>query len=89
MYRATAAPAPGCQDETGHTWHHQDAVLVDIIKQGLAPSLAPQGYETDMRPFGGRLPSVKFGMSSIYVKSRWNQNIFETLVGAVRGPMSF
>src|SRR5690606_16443464 len=29
-------PAPP-HDKTGHTWHHPDAMLIDMIKNGLVP----------------------------------------------------
>src|SRR3546814_3959263 len=41
-------PAPP-HDKTGHTWHHPDAMLVDIVKNGLVPGkTAPAGYVSDM-----------------------------------------
>ncbi len=43
-------PAPP-HDETGHTWHHPDAILFSITRDGTAAH-APAGYLTDMPGFG-------------------------------------
>src|SRR5690606_20403731 len=41
-------PAPP-HDATGHTWHHPDEQLFDIVKRGLVPGeTAPYGYVSDM-----------------------------------------
>src|SRR3546814_301467 len=41
-------PAPP-HDESGHTWHHPDAGLIEITKNGLVPGVkAPPGYVSDM-----------------------------------------
>src|SRR5258706_13794673 len=38
-------PAPP-HDRTGHTWHHSDNQLFDMVKNGTAAMMP--GYETDM-----------------------------------------
>src|SRR3546814_16574 len=41
-------PAPP-HDKSGHTWHHPDAMLVDMVKNGPVPGkTAPPGYVSDM-----------------------------------------
>src|SRR3546814_12649337 len=41
-------PAPP-HGKSGHTWHHPDALLVDMVKNGLVPgTTAPQGYVSGM-----------------------------------------
>ena len=47
-------PAPP-HDDSGHTWHHPDEVLIGITKHGLVPPYAPPGYESDMPAFAGTL----------------------------------
>lgn len=42
-------PAPP-HDETGHTWHHADALLERIIRDGTA-AVVGDGYESDMPGF--------------------------------------
>lgn len=39
-------PAPP-HDASGHTWHHPDRVLLDIVKRGPA-AIVGNGYESDM-----------------------------------------
>lgn len=64
-------PAPP-HDETGHTWHHPDAVLIDIVKHGLVPGkTAPQGYESDMPAYEKVLSDGDIVAVLAYIKSRW------------------
>jgi mono/diheme cytochrome c family protein len=62
-------PAPP-HDESGHTWHHPDAVLFGITKNGVA-AYAPPGYESDMPAFGGKLSDEEIWAVLAYIKSRW------------------
>jgi mono/diheme cytochrome c family protein len=61
-------PAPP-HDETGHTWHHSDRQLLQIVRDGLA-SIAP-GYLTDMPAFGGQLSDQEIMAILDFIKSRW------------------
>lgn len=63
-------PAPP-HDETGHTWHHADALLFGIIKQGLVPPYGPADYQTDMPAWGGTLSDADIWAVLAYIKSRW------------------
>nr|WP_323012345.1 cytochrome c [Castellaniella sp.] len=64
-------PAPP-HDETGHTWHHPDTVLMDIIKNGLVPGkTAPPGYISDMPAYGGQLGDHEIAAVLAYIKSSW------------------
>ncbi len=64
-------PAPP-HDETGHTWHHPDAVLIDIIKNGLVPGVtAPPGYVSDMPAYGKSLTDQDIEAVLAYIKSSW------------------
>jgi mono/diheme cytochrome c family protein len=63
-------PAPP-HDETGHTWHHADALLFAITKQGLVPPYAPAGYESDMPAFGRTLSDDESWAVLAFIKSRW------------------
>lgn len=64
-------PAPP-HDETGHTWHHPDAVLVDITKNGLVPGrTAPRGYVSDMPAYNGVLSDEDIVAVLAYIKSTW------------------
>lgn len=63
-------PAPP-HDETGHTWHHADAVLFAMTKNGLVPPYAPPGYESDMPGFGAVLSDDEIWAVLAYIQSRW------------------
>lgn len=64
-------PAPP-HDETGHTWHHPDAVLIDIVKNGLVPGrTAPDGYASDMPAYAQILPDDDITAVLAYIKSNW------------------
>lgn len=68
-------PAPP-HDRTGHTWHHPDAVLFDLVKNGLVPGrTAPPGYQSDMPAFGGTLSDEQIIAVLAYIKSTWPSDI--------------
>jgi mono/diheme cytochrome c family protein len=62
-------PAPP-HDEHGHTWHHEDQVLFEVTKYGLA-KVAPPGYESDMPAFEGTLSDRDIAAVLAFIKSRW------------------
>jgi mono/diheme cytochrome c family protein len=70
-------PAPP-HDETGHTWHHPDEVLFDIVKNGLVPGrTAPEAYESDMPAYGKRLSDSEITAVLAYIKSRWPKEVLK------------
>lgn len=70
-------PAPP-HDESGHTWHHADALLVDIVKNGLVPGrTAPDGYESDMPGFTNVLTDADVIAVLAYIKSKWPAEALE------------
>lgn len=70
-------PAPP-HDESGHTWHHADAVLIDIVKNSLVPGrTAPDGYQTDMPAYGKILPEDDIVSVLAYIKSKWPEQALE------------
>ena len=62
-------PAPP-HDPSGHTWHHSDARLFTIIKDGLDAT-----YETDMPVFGGVLTDHDIWGVLAFIKSTWPEEI--------------
>jgi mono/diheme cytochrome c family protein len=66
-------PAPP-HDETGHTWHHPDAVLFEMTKFG-PQQFAGAGYATDMPGFADDLPDADIWAVLAYIKSRWPAKI--------------
>ena len=70
-------PAPP-HDASGHTWHHPDAVLFGITRQGLVPGkYAPPGYQSDMPGFGQMLSDAEIWDVLAYIKSSWPPRIRE------------
>ena len=67
-------PAPP-HDETGHTWHHPDDHLFRITRDGMKPPLAPEGYESDMPAFHGKLSDDEIRAALAFIKSRWPPDI--------------
>jgi len=65
-------PAPP-HDATGHTWHHPDQQLFDIVKRGVA-AIVPN-YPTDMIGFGGKLSDRDIWNVLAYIKSTWPPDI--------------
>jgi mono/diheme cytochrome c family protein len=68
-------PAPP-HDETGHTWHHPDAGLIDITTRGPA-AVVGRGYESDMMGFGDVLDRDAIVAVLSYIKSTWPADIIE------------
>lgn len=75
-------PAPP-HDETGHTWHHPDAQLFAVTKQGVK-AFAPQGYQSRMDGYGDRLTDEQIWSVLAYIKSRWPTEVQRKQ--AVRNP---
>ena len=69
-------PAPP-HDETGHTWHHADAVLFDLTKRGTA-AVVGGGYQSNMPGFAGVLSDAEILSVLGYIKSTWPQQVIET-----------
>jgi len=63
-------PAPP-HDQSGHTWHHTDDLLLGVTKNGLVPPYAPAGYESDMPAFAGKLSDEEIWAVLAYIKSHW------------------
>ena len=66
-------PAPP-HDRSGHTWHHPDAMLFDIVKRG-SDAVVGQGYESDMPGFGDVLSDGEIAASLAYIRSTWPEEI--------------
>ena len=62
-------PAPP-HDDTGHTFHHADKLLFDIVKEG-GQAYSPPGYKNNMPAFTDALGDREVWASLAYIKSRW------------------
>ena len=60
---------------TGHTWHHDDATLHNIIKYGLAKIV--KNYEGKMIGFGDKINDKQIDSVLSYIKSHWEDEIYE------------
>ena len=62
-------PAPP-HDETGHSWHHSDADLFRLTKEGVAVVIGGD-YQSDMPAFGDVLTDEEILAALAYIKSTW------------------
>ena len=62
-------PAPP-HDENGHTWHHSDADLFRLIKEGVAAAVGGN-YESDMPAFEDVLSDEEILAVLAFIKSAW------------------
>lgn len=70
-------PAPP-HDKTGHTWHHPDAMLFSIVKDGLIPGkTVPPGYQSDMPAYRDTLTDEEIVSVLAYIKSTWPPKVLE------------
>lgn len=66
-------PAPP-HDETGHTWHHPDAIIFKVTKFGPA-ALVGGDYQSDMLPFEDSLTDEEIWATIAFIKSQWPEAI--------------
>jgi len=59
---------PPPHDSSGHTWHHPDDILLDIISKGGDP-----GYNSKMPGFGDRLSDGEMRAVLEFIKGHWAQ----------------
>lgn len=62
-------PAPP-HDETGHTWHHPDRVLLDVTRVGTA-AFVGDGYQSDMPAFGDTYSDAELRDVLEWIKTQW------------------
>lgn len=62
-------PAPP-HDETGHTWHHSDRVLLQITALGTA-AMVGNGYESNMPGFGDIYAEEQLRDVLAWIKTQW------------------
>jgi hypothetical protein len=60
---------PPPHDSSGHTWHHPDPVLIEIITNGGDPEL----YNTKMPGFGDQLTELEIIAVLDFIKNSWDQ----------------
>ncbi|MCC5962289.1 MAG: cytochrome c [Rhodobacteraceae bacterium] len=69
-------PAPP-HDETGHTWHHGDAMLFDYVKRGGQAFLDDLGvaYDSGMPGFGDVLKDAEIDAILGFIRSSWPERL--------------
>ncbi|MBI1882364.1 MAG: c-type cytochrome [Chloroflexi bacterium] len=65
-------PAPP-HDDTGHTWHHADGLLYEIIRDGFRDPLKPPDSPLTMPAFGDKLSDAEIRAVIAYFKSLWSE----------------
>ena len=60
---------------TGHTWHHDDAALHNIIKYGFVKSV--KNYQGKMLGFEDKLKDKDIDSVLAYIKSFWPDDIYQ------------
>lgn len=63
-------PAPP-HDASGHTWHHPDAVLLELTRLGPARLIGDPAYKSDMPGYAGTLDDDAIVAVLSYIKSAW------------------
>jgi mono/diheme cytochrome c family protein len=66
---ADGAYPPPPHDSTGHTWHHSDAVLMEIIRNGGDPA-----FNSKMPSFKDQLSEAELLAILEFFKSRWGKD---------------
>lgn len=67
-------PAPP-HDASGHTWHHPDQVLFDVVKYGVAKAVHLKDYDSAMPAFGGTLSDAEIAAVLSWIRSQWPPDI--------------
>lgn len=68
---ATGNFPPPPHDDSGHTWHHSDRVLYEMIRNGLSDPLHPNS-PLRMPAWGNRLSDAEIRAVIAYFKSLWS-----------------
>lgn len=66
-------PAPP-HDQTGHTWHHDDALLIRIVTEGTE-AIVGGTYKSNMMGFGDVLSDAEIKDVLAYIKSTWPDEV--------------
>ncbi len=77
-------PAPP-HDASGHTWHHPDRVLFEIVKNGLVPPHAQPGYPSDMPAFKSMLNDDDIRAVLAHIESSWPSEVVKVREEMLRG----
>ena len=68
----TLRDIPPRHNANGHTWHHQDCLIADIVLHGFADADRPADKPT-MPAFKGQLTDAEVAAILVYMKSWWTE----------------
>lgn len=68
---ATGNFPPPPHDDSGHTWHHSDRVLYEMIRDGMSDPLRPNS-PVRMPSFANRLSDAEIRAIIAYFQSLWS-----------------
>ena len=68
---ATGNFPPPAHDDSGHTWHHSDRVLYEMIRDGMGDPLHPNS-PLRMPAWGNRLSDAEIRAVIAYFKTLWS-----------------
>ncbi len=80
-------PAPP-HDQTGHTWHHGDALLFDYTREGGQAAMAARGvtgFTSGMPGFGETLNDEDIWNILAFIKSTWPDRVQQMQETKTRG----
>lgn len=80
-------PAPP-HDQTGHTWHHGDALLFDYTREGGQAAMAARGvtsFTSGMPAFGESLSDREIWDILAFIKSTWPDRVRQMQETKTRG----
>jgi mono/diheme cytochrome c family protein len=60
-------------DDSGHTWHHADGLLYEIIRDGFRDPFKPPDSPLTMPAFGDKLSDAEIRAMITYFKSLWTE----------------
>lgn len=69
--RADGTYLPPPHDSTGHTWHHSDRQLLDIIRRGGQAAYGSPGFTSGMPAWGDRLNDEEIAAVLAFIKTFW------------------
>ncbi len=69
--KADGTYLPPPHDSTGHTWHHSDRQLLDVIRRGGDAAYGSPGFTSGMPAWSGRLSDQEITAVLVYIKTLW------------------
>lgn len=67
----TISDIPPRHNAEGHTWHHPDCLLTEIVRDGLPTRPGAAGTDREMPAFGDELDEAEIEAILAYVKTWW------------------